>query len=1001
MSRLSVIMPTYNASKYIKEALESILTQSFQDFELLIIDDNSTDETINIINSFENSKIRIIKGDCKGISAALNKGLKEAKGEYIARMDADDISLPERFEKQITFLDQNPEIGILGTKATAFFEDGRTCDWGDIQAFPTDLDMLFECVVCHPTVMFRKSILEKHNLEYNPEMRWAEDQELWFRALKITKFANIMAPLHKYRVIEQNASTKYKNVGDEFVWGLRKEIFEKYFPNSKTDHETIKSIIKNLKELIEKSKISTSQIPSKVHWTGKEFKEIIPIFYSSSPEMFPIMSASLTSVAMNTKNYIKIFVLRRNNSNYNEKEVIALKKLQKKLKNFEINYITVDSNKFIDFNLPKSNYITMETYFRYLLPNIDVNIDKAIYLDCDTICLKDITELYKENIGDNLLGATCQEKGKYMTPGMSKIIAKTGIKDPYTYFNAGVLVFNCKKFRENNTTQILFEKTNLLAGKIEYADQDILNIVCENKYKELDNKYNYYCFRINNIKDVNIIHFVGIEKPWNSQCPYDNYFWKYALMLPCWNNSKTRRKLIKRFLKNIGEELFSLKNQNVHKIIKIAGIKFKIKSKKIIQKRNMDEIKSNLYQCILATNNIKEELNDIKNQLIINNNRLLGAFKTTPEQKCLFLNDTSDDFHHGSCGTSFAIIKRLNAYFSSVENLSINKIRDIKEFPSNYEEFTNDDYMNDWIRKNPEIIEKIKNNDVIIVNGEGCFSYYKWNRQFAYITYLASKYFNKYVGLINTSIFNIENQKEEKEEWTKILGTTLNNCNFIATREHKSLINVADYTPKPIQAAFDCLPLYIDEDFKYTPTTISNYILITGGNNIPTNYSEIIYNIIKENKLEDKNIYFLFSDVKTGSEGSGDIKLYETLKHNLAEKINLELIKAHTIDEWLSLIEDAELLISGRFHHSIASYMLNTPFLALPTDTSKLESVLELIDCKNNLITNKTTNIKIPTKTTYELKNKILSLANRNFEFMSCKIDYFKNKENTISEALL
>lgn len=116
MPKISVIMPTYNAETYVREAIESILNQTFADFEFLILDGGSKDKTIEIIESYNDDRIKIYK-NCGTIPQSLNKGIKEATGEYIARMDADDISLPNRLKKQLNVLQKNKDIAILGTKA--------------------------------------------------------------------------------------------------------------------------------------------------------------------------------------------------------------------------------------------------------------------------------------------------------------------------------------------------------------------------------------------------------------------------------------------------------------------------------------------------------------------------------------------------------------------------------------------------------------------------------------------------------------------------------------------------------------------------------------------------------------------------------------------------------------------------------------------------------------------------------------------------------------------
>jgi len=207
--KISVIMPTLNAEKYLKEAIDSILAQTFKNFEFIIIDDNSTDNTLNIINEYKDKRIKLIKGKNKGIASALNLGIKCSKGEYIARMDADDISLPRRFEKQIQFMDQHPEIGICGANVIPLTDDQKYKSWGSwLKTEPKVIDILLNVAFCHPTVIFRKSIIINNNLYYNEKLKYTEDQELWFRAIKFTNFKNIKKKLLKYRLHPKNKSNK-------------------------------------------------------------------------------------------------------------------------------------------------------------------------------------------------------------------------------------------------------------------------------------------------------------------------------------------------------------------------------------------------------------------------------------------------------------------------------------------------------------------------------------------------------------------------------------------------------------------------------------------------------------------------------------------------------------------------------------------------------------------------------------------------------------------------
>lgn len=204
MNTVSVVMPTYNAEKYLKEAIDSILAQTFTDFELLIVDDNSKDKTIDIIKSYQDPRIKLIEGPNKGIAAALNKGIREARGKYIARMDADDISLPDRFKKQVEFLEKHEDISLVGSWFVIFPQNILRCFSEKI----TYLDLLRECCIAHPTVMFKKEIFIKYKLYYDENIAACEDYDLWSRAIQFIKIANIPEVLLKYRSSDTQASKK-------------------------------------------------------------------------------------------------------------------------------------------------------------------------------------------------------------------------------------------------------------------------------------------------------------------------------------------------------------------------------------------------------------------------------------------------------------------------------------------------------------------------------------------------------------------------------------------------------------------------------------------------------------------------------------------------------------------------------------------------------------------------------------------------------------------------
>ena len=205
MPKVTVLMPMHNAERYLREAIDSVLAQTYTDFEFLIIDDASTDSSCDIVQSYNDNRICLLRSDNRlRFSRALNKGLDVAKGEYIARMDADDICHPKRFSVQVHFLDQHPSIGICGTWAKTFGAGVRhilrkPCGYNNIRA-----TTLFETPFAHPTVMMRKQKFNEFNLRYNDDFYPTEDFELWSRAVKCFPCENIDKVLLYYRIHEQS-----------------------------------------------------------------------------------------------------------------------------------------------------------------------------------------------------------------------------------------------------------------------------------------------------------------------------------------------------------------------------------------------------------------------------------------------------------------------------------------------------------------------------------------------------------------------------------------------------------------------------------------------------------------------------------------------------------------------------------------------------------------------------------------------------------------------------
>ena len=221
--RVSVVVPVRNSEKYLKEALDSILQQSFTDFELLIVDDNSSDNTITIIRTYEDTRIRVMPGPGKGLAAALNFAIGEARGEFIARMDADDIAHTSRLGKQVAFMDEHPDVGVCGTCFQQFMGGDAVHKHMENVCYA---DLMMGCYIGHPTAMFRRELFAKENLFYNELMRFSEDYDLWSRAIRVTKLANVPEILLQYRRHEESASVTHVGEMHELDVGVKLRMVE-------------------------------------------------------------------------------------------------------------------------------------------------------------------------------------------------------------------------------------------------------------------------------------------------------------------------------------------------------------------------------------------------------------------------------------------------------------------------------------------------------------------------------------------------------------------------------------------------------------------------------------------------------------------------------------------------------------------------------------------------------------------------------------------------------
>ncbi|TNJ39069.1 glycosyltransferase [Chlorobaculum thiosulfatiphilum] len=225
---VTVLMPVHNGERYLKEAIESILAQSFADFEFLVIDDGSTDRSRQIAESYGGDPriVLVANAENRGTVHVLNQGIAMASGRYIARMDADDISLPERLERQVRFMDEHPDVGVSGTGMRLIKNDKlrntRTHTASDPEL---KIQLLFSPCFFHPTVIIRAELAKAH--PYPDNLVYTQDYNYWTKLAPLTSFANLSEVLLHFREHEGQISTRKADLQITNARALRAEYLKR------------------------------------------------------------------------------------------------------------------------------------------------------------------------------------------------------------------------------------------------------------------------------------------------------------------------------------------------------------------------------------------------------------------------------------------------------------------------------------------------------------------------------------------------------------------------------------------------------------------------------------------------------------------------------------------------------------------------------------------------------------------------------------------------------
>lgn len=201
---VSVIMGVHDEAAFVGDAVDSILAQSFADFEFLVVDDASTDGSRAIVESYDDERIELLENESnRGLTRSLNRALREASGEYVARQDADDESHPRRLERQVRFLEREPDVALVGTGAHLIDEDGSTRARRVVLRDPTFEVLLDKNHIIHGSILARRAVLEELG-GYDEFFRYGQDLDLWLRLTRDHRVANIPEPLYRLRIHDES-----------------------------------------------------------------------------------------------------------------------------------------------------------------------------------------------------------------------------------------------------------------------------------------------------------------------------------------------------------------------------------------------------------------------------------------------------------------------------------------------------------------------------------------------------------------------------------------------------------------------------------------------------------------------------------------------------------------------------------------------------------------------------------------------------------------------------
>lgn len=546
--KVSVIIPVYNVEKYLRQCLNSVLSQTLREIEVICIDDGSTDSSLTILLEYAalDKRISVLKQQNLHAGVARNAGLEVATGAYLIFLDSDDFFEPDMLERMYHEAKKN-NADIVICNADKYDDNTKSYTYLDAVNSSLAHQEVFSLqnikekayFVTQPATwnkMYSSSFLQKYPIKYQ-NLKSCNDFGFSYAVLSMAERICILPNIFVHYRKSSNTSissgrskTAYNIVyAYLYIKNILKQ-YDKSFLLPQLDERFI-AALKYEGSLcsIEDANIFKQQAKRLLKEDYQKFIrympiEKIPIVVAADNNYAETLAVCLYSILQNTSSYIDFFIL---SDGITAENIRKIKASINRFKNFTISFI--DMNKFNLQQFPQISRFTGSVFSRYFIPDICKKYDKVIYTDADVVFMDDIKFYYDIDLEGKGIAAVSEELGKIRGGKYNHEYRKKlfGISPSHQYFANGNIILSCKYWKEHNITEKLINKTKELENLLVCPDLDVMNIIFQNNYKRL---HFMYCATVHRYMETDgneemlegyrhpfIIHYSGIKKPWKTK----------------------------------------------------------------------------------------------------------------------------------------------------------------------------------------------------------------------------------------------------------------------------------------------------------------------------------------------------------------------------------------------------------------------------------------------------------------------------------------------------